>query len=126
MGVDLSLINTETTIGQLALLIGVIISGIVALRPSFKDLRDRGEKRSYKVIANELVSVKKELGFSLQVQRHATEWQLVAREYIRLLRLELADAGVETNDRLKDLHQRLEGLDSKDIYSEHILIKEDE
>ncbi len=124
MGIDISQINTDTTIGQVAFLFSVIVAGVVALRPVLKDLKSGRSGKKYLVIANELELVKRELSFALQIQRHNSEWQMTARELIRLTRLELADAGVPVDKRLKRLATRLEEIEDEDIYSKHIIPKE--
>lgn len=126
MGIDISQINTETPIGQITLLIAVIVAGIVALRPVLKDLRKSRGQKNYAVMASEMEAVKRELSFSIQIQRHNSEWQIVARELIRIMRLERVDAGAEMDSRIENLARRLEEIEDRDIYSDHILIKEEE
>lgn len=126
MGVDISQINTETTVGQITLLIAIIVAGIVALRPVIKDLRKNKGQKKYAVMASEMESTKRELNFSIQIQRHNSEWQIVARELIRIMRLEMTDAGIPLDDRIQNLMRRLEEIEDRDIYSDHILVEEDE
>lgn len=126
MGIDPSQINTDTTIGQIMLFIMVVVAGIVSLRPVIRDLRKSKGQKNYKVVTNELDSVKRELNFAIQIQRHNSEWQIVARELIRVMRLEMVDSGVPIDDRVENLTRRLEEIEDRDIYSDHILIKEEE
>lgn len=124
--VDSAQIDTSSTLGQIGFFISVVVAAVVTLRPLIKDLRTTRSRKGYSVIANELESLKQEQGFSLQLQRHNAEWQLTAREAMRVYRMELAKAGVPEDPRITALAARLEEIEDRDIYSEHILIKEED
>lgn len=126
MGIDVSQIDTGTTLGQVTLFIVVVVGGIVTLRPVLKDLRKSKGQKNYAVLSSEMEAVKRELNFSIKIQRHNSEWQIVARELIRLMRLEMVDSGVDINSNIENLTRRLEEIEDRDIYSDHILIKEEE
>lgn len=126
MGVDVSQINTETTLGQITLLVAIIVAGIVALRPVLKDLRKSKGQKNYAVMASEMEATKRELNFSIQIQRHNSEWQIVARELIRIMTLEMIDAGISLDPKVENLMRRLEEIEDRDIYSDHILVEEQE
>lgn len=126
MGIDVSQIDTGTTLGQVTLLILAIAGGIATLRPVLKDLQKSKGQKNYAVLSSEMEAVKRELNFSIKIQRHNSEWQIVARELIRLMRLEMVDSGVEISSNVENLTRRLEEIEDRDIYSDHILIKEEE
>lgn len=126
MPLDPSQFDTGTTVGQVALLIAVVTSGVVALRPIIKDLRSNKGRKNYSVIANELAAARREIAFALKVQRQSSEWQMTARELIRTTRMDLIDAGVPMSDKISRLSDKLEEIEDRDTYSEHIIIKEEE
>lgn len=125
MTIDPSQIDTGTTIGQVALLIAVVTSGVVALRPVIKDLRSNKGRKNYAVIANELAAAKREVAFALQIQRQSSEWQMTARELIRATRMDLIDAGVPISDKIKRLSDKLEEIEDRDPYADHMTIEDD-
>lgn len=126
MAIDTTQISTDTAVGQIAVLISVIVGAVVALRPVVKDIKEGRKKRSYAVLAGEIESLRRELSFSVQIQRHSSEWEIIARELIRVMRLELVESGIEPNQRVETLMKRIEELDDRDIYSEYIVIGEEE
>lgn len=132
MGVDISQLNLDSPLGQIALLIIVVSTAIVTIKPVIADViagikkGSGGKRKNYAVIANELEATKRELNFAIQIQRHESQWHIVAREIIRLARLDLSVMDESTREKIESLSKKLEEIEDRDIYSEHILIKEED
>jgi len=69
--------------------------------------------RSYKTLAREIDELRAESKVTQNTEKMLSRWQLVASELIRLLRNELADAGVRETERIKILIRKLKDLDNQ-------------
>lgn len=122
--IDPSMINTQSTIGQVTVLIIALVSLFTAIRPAL-NFKSGSSKRKYDTIVDELKAVKKDLEFSRTINRNLVEWQISARELIRVLRIALADSGVEAPKSVEVLTAFLEKIESEDLYSELEVRNED-
>lgn len=115
---DNSAINPNSTIGQVTVLIVAIVSLITAVGPILRSQKGLLSRRKYDTILDELKASKIELNFTRKINRNLVEWQISARELIRLLRNSLAEKGVETPERVSVLILFLEKIESENLYKE--------
>lgn len=115
MTVDPNLINTQTTIGQITLLILVSTTLLINLRPVLKNSGKKFKQRNISSMAQQLKAANSEISYSRELTKNLSEWQLTARELIRHLRNRLVEAGVESDDRSFKLLDLLEEIEQRPL-----------
>lgn len=110
---DLSRLDTSTTLGQVTFLVVAITVLVGTVRQNIRFSIKKPMNRSYKTLAREIDELRAESKVTQNTEKMLSRWQLVASELIRLLRNELADAGVRETERIKILIRKLKDLDNQ-------------
>ena len=119
MNVDPSMINPQSTLGQVTLLVLVGSTLLVNLKPVISSSRKRLKQRNLASLTEELRASKREVLYSRHLVRDLSDWQLAARETIRYQRNRMIDAGVEPDERIESLLKLLEEIEQRPpIYDE--------
>ena len=119
MNVDPSLINTQSTLGQVTLLVLVGSTLLINLKPVVSSSRKKLKQRNLASLTEELRASKREVLYSRHLVRDLSDWQLAARETIRYQRNMMIDAGVEPDERIESLLKILEEIEQRPpIYDE--------
>lgn len=119
MNVDPSMINTQSTLGQVTLLILVGSTLLINLKPVISSSRKKLKQRNLASLTEELRASKREVLYSRHLVRDLSDWQLAARETIRYQRNKMIDAGVEPDERIESLLDLLEEIEQRSpMYNE--------
>lgn len=119
MNVDPSLINTQSTVGQVTLLVLVGSTLLINLKPVISSSRKKLKQRNLASLTEELRASKREVLYSRHLVRDLSDWQLAARETIRYQRNKMIDAGVEPDERIESLLDLLEEIEQRSpMYNE--------
>lgn len=113
MNVDPSMINTQSTLGQVTLLILVGSTLLINLKPVISSSRKKLKQRNLASLTEELRASKREVLYSRHLVRDLSDWQLAARETIRYQRNKMIDAGVEPDERIESLLDLLEEIEQR-------------
>ena len=113
MNVDPSLINTQSTLGQVTLLVLVGSTLLINLKPVISSSSKKLKQRSLASLTEELRASKREVLYSRNLVRDLSDWQLTARETIRYQRNKMIDAGVEPDERIESLLKLLEEIEQR-------------
>ena len=113
MNVDPSMINTQSTLGQVTLLILVGSTLLINLKPVISSSRKKLKQRNLASLTEELRASKREVLYSRHLVRDLSDWQLAARETIRYQRNRMIDAGVEPDERIESLLDLLEEIEQR-------------
>lgn len=113
MNVDPSMINTQTTLGQVTLLVLVGSTLLINLKPVISSSSKKLKQRNLASLTEELRASKREILYSRNLVRDLSDWQLAARETIRYQRNKMIDAGVEPDERIESLLKLLEEIEQR-------------
>lgn len=113
MNVDPSMINTQSTIGQVTLLVLVGSTLLINLKPVISSSSKKLKQRNLASLTEELRASKREVLYSRNLVRDLSDWQLAARETIRYQRNKMIDAGVEPDQRMESLLNLLEEIEQR-------------
>ena len=113
MNVDPSLINTQSTLGQVTLLILVGSTLLINLKPVISSSKKQLKQRNLASLTEELRASRREVLYSRHLVRDLSDWQLTARETIRYQRNKMIDAGVEPDPRIESLLKLLEEIEQR-------------
>ena len=113
MNVDPSMINTQSTLGQVTLLVLVGSTLLINLKPVISSSRKKLKQRNLASLTEELRASKREVLYSRNLVRDLSDWQLAARETIRYQRNKMIDAGVEPDERIESLLDLLEEIEQR-------------
>lgn len=113
MNVDPSMINTQSTLGQVTLLALVGSTLLINLKPVISSSSKKLKQRNLASLTEELRASKREVLYSRNLVRDLSDWQLAARETIRYQRNKLIDAGVEPDQRMESLLSLLEEIEQR-------------
>ena len=113
MNVDPSMINTQSTLGQVTLLVLVGSTLLINLKPVISSSRKKLKQRNLASLTEELRASKREVLYSRNLVRDLSDWQLAARETIRYQRNKMVDAGVEPDERIESLLDLLEEIEQR-------------
>ena len=116
--IDPSAINQTSIIGQITMLllaIGVILSTLKAYLP--KNRGAEGKSR-VEILKDKVKSSEEDSAFTRKVNNNLSEWQLTAREVIRVLKNHLVDNGIEIPERVKAMEDHLRAIDEREVFDE--------
>lgn len=116
--IDPSAINQTSIIGQITMLllaIGVILSTLKAYLP--KNRGAEGKSR-VEILKDKVKSSEEDSSFTRKVNNNLSEWQLTAREVIRVLKNHLVDNGIEIPERVKAMEDHLRAIDEREVFDE--------
>lgn len=119
-GIDLSSIDSGSAVGQLIILFAVIAAVLTQLKPSIKGVKNAIKNRSNRSLQDENSAFRKELAYSRVTNRNLNDFQLAARELIRILTLEMVKSGVEIPERAKALKSALEEIEQRSVSEEDV------
>lgn len=116
--IDPSAIDQTTLIGQITMLLlaaGVILSALRAYLP--KNRGSEGKSR-VEILRDKVRASEEDSSFTRKVNNNLSEWQLTAREVIRVLKNHLVDNGIEIPKRVKAMEDHLRAIDEREIFDE--------
>lgn len=116
--IDPGAINQTSLIGQITMLllaIGVILSTLKAYLP--KNRGAEGKSR-VEILKDKVKSSEEDSAFTRKVNNNLSEWQLTAREVIRVLKNHLVENGIEIPERVKAMEERLRAIDEREVFDE--------
>lgn len=108
-------INTDSVIGQVTLLLVSLAIVGKTFKPLIQTPKEFKNNRSNKAMFEELKIAKKELEYSRTLRRDLTDWQLAARELIRTMKLEIAEAGGQVTGRMQQLSDMLDEIENRSL-----------
>ena len=113
--VDINQIDQTTSLGQITMLlavVGVLASAVAPFIPK------RGPK-SYRArieIINERLEIESKNGQIVRkINRDLSDWQLIARQLIRILRNEIINSGGTVPDTVEQLEGQLDEIDNREV-----------
>lgn len=116
--IDPSAINQTSIIGQITMLllaIGVILSTLKAYLP--KNRGAEGKSR-VEILKDKVKSSEEDSAFTRKVNNNLSEWQLTAREVIRVLKNHLVENGIEIPERVRAMEDHLRAIDEREVFDE--------
>lgn len=116
--IDPGAINQNSLIGQITMLllaIGVILSTLKAYLP--KNRGAEGKSR-VEILKDKVKSSEEDSAFTRKVNNNLSEWQLTAREVIRVLKNHLVENGIEIPERVKAMEEHLRAIDEREVFDE--------
>lgn len=111
-------IDQTSLIGQITMLllaVGVILS---ALRAYLPKSRGAEGKSRVEILKDKVKASEEDSAFTRKVNNNLSEWQLTAREVIRVLKNHLVDNGIEIPERVKAMEDHLRAIDEREIFDE--------
>lgn len=114
MEVDTTLVDPETSIGQITLLIIAIsallapIGGLFAKWPK--------KQRNYTTLVEELRRSQKQKKFLSVLLKNQSDWQMIARQLLFLKKAELSANGIKLKKKMIELREELDRIDERDPY----------
>lgn len=114
-GIDTSSIDQSSTLGQVTMLIAVL--GVIgsALGPFLPKRGPRSYKSRIEIIEERLELEARTGKIIRNINRDLSEWQLVARTLIRVLKNEVVANGGELSETSKSMEARLQEIDSREV-----------
>lgn len=116
--IDPGAIDQTSLIGQITMLllaIGVILSTLKAYLP--KNRGAEGKSR-VEILKDKVKSSEEDSAFTRKVNNNLSEWQLTAREVIRVLKNHLVENGIEIPERVKAMEDHLRAIDEREVFDE--------
>ena len=116
--IDPGAIDQTSLIGQITMLllaIGVILSTLKAYLP--KNRGAEGKSR-VEILKDKVKSSEEDSAFTRKVNNNLSEWQLTAREVIRVLKNHLVENGIEIPERVKAMEEHLRAIDEREVFDE--------
>ena len=107
------MINTQSTLGQVTLLILVGSTLLINLKPVISSSSKKLKQRNLASLTEELRASQREVLYSRNLVRDLSDWQLTARETIRYQRNKMIDAGVGPDERIESLLKLLEEIEQR-------------
>ena len=116
--IDPGAIDQTSLIGQITMLllaIGVILSTLKAYLP--KNRGAEGKSR-VEILKDKVKSSEEDSAFTRKINNNLSEWQLTAREVIRVLKNHLVENGIEIPERVKAMEDHLRAIDEREVFDE--------
>ena len=116
--IDPGAIDQTSLIGQITMLllaIGVILSTLKAYLP--KNRGAEGKSR-VEILKDKVKSSEEDSAFTRKINNNLSEWQLTAREVIRVLKNHLVENGIEIPERVKAMEEHLRAIDEREVFDE--------
>ena len=116
--IDPGAIDQTSLIGQITMLllaIGVILSTIKAYLP--KNRGAEGKSR-VEILKDKVKSSEEDSALTRKINNNLSEWQLTAREVIRVLKNHLVENGIEIPERVKAMEEHLRAIDEREVFDE--------
>lgn len=114
-GIDTTNIDQSTVIGQITMLVAVFGVLISAAAPFFSKINGRSYKSRVDIINERLELEAKNSRVIRRVNRDLSEWQLVARSLIRILKNEIVSRGGTISDTSIQLEEKLAEIDRREV-----------
>lgn len=111
--IDVSHIDSSTTIGQVAVLLVTVSALVATVKPLIGGARKNFSNRNYNSVAEELKVSRREISYQKKVSTSMREWELTAREAIRVMQNELVEAGAGENPQIARLLELLEDNETR-------------
>ena len=116
--IDPGAIDQTSLIGQITMLllaIGVILSTLKAYLP--KNRGAEGKSR-VEILKDKVKSSEEDSALTRKINNNLSEWQLTAREVIRVLKNHLVENGIEIPERVKAMEDHLRAIDEREVFDE--------
>lgn len=116
--IDPGAIDQTSLIGQITMLllaIGVILSTLKAYLP--KNRGAEGKSR-VEILKDKVKSSEEDSALTRKINNNLSEWQLTAREVIRVLKNHLVENGIEIPERVKAMEEHLRAIDEREVFDE--------
>lgn len=116
--IDPGLINQGSLLGQVTMLlavVGVVLTAIKQYLPKGKGLE--GKSRS-DILKDKIRASENDAAFTRRVNNNLSEWQLTAREAIRVLKNSLVEAGAEIPPRVKTMEDHMRKIDERETFDD--------
>lgn len=116
--VDTGAIDQSSLLGQITMLIAVVGVVITAIK-QFLPKGDGSEGKSRTEMLKDKVRASEEdSAFTRKVNSNLSEWQLTAREVIRVLKNTLVDGGLDVPERVKAMEGHMRKIDERQIFDD--------
>jgi hypothetical protein len=113
-GIDPNTIDQSNTIGQVTMLLAVIGVFITSVKP-FLPRMGSGDKSRSVILKERLELEMKNATIVREVNTNLSEWQIVARSLIRVLKNDLIEHGGVISGQAENLTARLEAIDEREV-----------
>lgn len=112
--IDPNSIDQSTQIGQFTMLIAVLGILFSAAQP-FLPKRRGGDKSRREILAERLELEVRNATIVREVNKNLSDWQLTARNLIRVLKNDLVASGGSISPQAENLESRLEEIDEREV-----------
>lgn len=113
--IDTTSIDQTTHLGQITMLLAVAGILFSAISPFLPKRGPQGHKSRIDIMRERLELEEKNGTIVREVNRNLSEWQLIARAMIRLLKNEVVDAGGEVSQQAMKLEEQLQEIDHREV-----------
>lgn len=113
--VDVNQIDQSSTLGQITMLVAVLGVLISAISPFLPKRGPRSYKSRIEIVNERLELEAKNARIVRAVNKDLSEWQLVARALIRLLKNEVVANGGQVSEASVKLSDQLAEIDSREV-----------
>lgn len=116
--IDPGTIDQGSLIGQITMLlavVGVVLTAIKQYLP--KGGASEGKSR-VEILKDKIKSSEQDSAFTRRVNNNLSEWQLTAREVIRVLKNSLVENGAEIPERVKAMEDHMRKIDEREVFDD--------
>lgn len=115
---DPGVIDQGSVLGQITMLLAVVGVLLTALK-NFLPKGKGGEGKSrMEILKDKVRASESDSQLTRKVNSNLSEWQLTAREAIRVLKNLAVEHGIEIPPRVKALEDHLRSIDERDIFGD--------
>lgn len=112
-------IDQGSLLGQITMLlavIGVVLTAIKQYLPKGK----AGEGKSrMDILKDKMRSSEQDSAFTRRINNNLSEWQLTARETIRVLKNSLVENGIQIPERVTAMEEHMRSIDEREVFDDN-------
>lgn len=117
--IDPGTIDQGSLLGQITMLLavaGVVLTAIKQYLPKGK----AGEGKSrMDILKDKIRSSEQDSAFTRRINNNLSEWQLTARETIRVLKNSLVENGIPIPERVTAMEEHMRSIDEREVFDDN-------
>lgn len=113
--VDINQIDQTTSLGQITMLLAVVGVLASAVAPFIPKRGPKSYRARIEIINERLEIESKNSRIVRSINKDLSDWQLIARQLIRVLRNEIINLGGTVSDTAEQLEDQLDEIDNREV-----------
>lgn len=116
--IDPGTIDQGSLLGQITMLLAVIGVVFTAIKQYLPKGKAGDGKSRVDILKDKIKSAEQDSAFTRRVNNNLSEWQLTAREVIRVLKNTLVENGHPVPERVKAMEEHMRKIDERETFDD--------